>query len=257
MDNRPIGIMDSGIGGLTVARVLKEKYPKESIVFIGDTENNPYGERSAENITELAEKIKKFLIKKDVKMIIIACNTITFNVPQYFYSGDVPIVGMSLNIPKFTQNKDITVFATPATINLHVHKNIISKNSPHLEVQEAACIGLAHAIEENKSAEELENMLRNIIFKNRFSETEVGIYACTHYPLMQDIFKKVWKKTIFWDPAESTIKEAVKILDQENKRANMHITDEFYFTKEAERARNIVEKIFGKEILIKNINLGC
>lgn len=84
MDNRPIGIMDSGVGGLTVARVLRQKYPEESIIFIGDTANNPYGERTSHEINVLAEKMKKFLISKNVKMIIIACNTITFNVQKIF-----------------------------------------------------------------------------------------------------------------------------------------------------------------------------
>ncbi len=87
MDNRPIGIMDSGIGGLTVARVLHEKYWKERIVFIGDTARNPYGERTAEEIEEFAEEMKEFLLAKNVKMILIACNTISFNVSKAYYDA--------------------------------------------------------------------------------------------------------------------------------------------------------------------------
>lgn len=98
MDNRPIGIMDSGVGGLTVARVLHEKYPKESIIFLGDSLRNPYGERTRDEIARFAGEIKDFLIKKDVKMIIIACNTISFNVYPSFLEGPVPVVKMSLDI---------------------------------------------------------------------------------------------------------------------------------------------------------------
>ena len=99
MDNRPIGIMDSGIGGLTVARVLHEKYRKERIVFIGDTARNPYGERTAEEIEAFAGEMKEFLLAKNVKMILIACNTISFNVSKAYYDAAVPIVGMSSDVP--------------------------------------------------------------------------------------------------------------------------------------------------------------
>lgn len=257
MDNRPIGIMDSGVGGLTVARILKEKYPKESIVFIGDTANNPYGERTPENITELAENLKNFLIEKNVKMIIIACNTITFNVPKSFYDEKIPIVGMSLEFPKFENAKDITVFATPATINLHVHKNSLNKNNSNLKIQEIACEGLAHAIEENISKNEIKNMLISIINKTKFKDTDIGVYACTHYPLIQDIFKEIWEKTLFWDPAENTIENAIKILNKKNIRAEKFIKNEFYFTKDANRAETVISRFFGKDVFVKNINLGC
>lgn len=90
MDNRPIGIMDSGIGGLTVARVLHETYPKEGIVFLGDTKRNPYGERSRDDIVRFSFAIKDFLKEHQVKMILIACNTISFNVPPAFLKGISP-----------------------------------------------------------------------------------------------------------------------------------------------------------------------
>lgn len=98
MDNRAVGVMDSGVGGLTVARVLAEKYPKEGIVFLGDTARNPYGERPVEEIVRFSEAIKDFLLKKDVKMILVACNTISFNVPPSFLEGDVPVIKMSMNV---------------------------------------------------------------------------------------------------------------------------------------------------------------
>ena len=85
MDNRPIGIMDSGVGGLTVARYLKKKYPDEGIVFIGDTAHNPYGDKTKEEITTLASSLRDYLLKKQVKMIIVGCNTISFNAAPSFF----------------------------------------------------------------------------------------------------------------------------------------------------------------------------
>lgn len=127
MDNRAVGVMDSGVGGLTVARVLAEKYPKEGIVFLGDTARNPYGERPVEEIVRFSEAIKDFLLKKDVKMILVACNTISFNVPPSFLEGDVPVIKMSMNVALPEDAEKIAVFATPATISAHSHKSILQR----------------------------------------------------------------------------------------------------------------------------------
>ena len=91
MDNRFIGIMDSGVGGLTVAKYIKENYPLEGIIFIGDTLHNPYGSLSPENIALYAERLKQFLLQQNIKMLIIGCNTISFNTPSSFYEEDIPV----------------------------------------------------------------------------------------------------------------------------------------------------------------------
>ena len=118
MDNRPIGIMDSGVGGLTVACVLKEKYPNEKFIFIGDTARNPYGNKSPEEVTFFAEEMKAFLAGKQVKMIIAACNTITFSVPPSFFEGKIPVIGMSLDFPELESVNHLAVIGTPMTICL-------------------------------------------------------------------------------------------------------------------------------------------
>lgn len=257
MDNRPIGIMDSGVGGLTVARVLRQKYPEESIIFIGDTANNPYGERTSHEINVLAGKMKKFLISKNVKMIIIACNTITFNVQKNFYDEKIPIEGMSLDLSHFENAGSITVFATPATINLHIHKNKIKEKFPNSKIEEMPCEGLAHAIEENNSREKITEILKKIMEKRKISPADIGIFACTHYPLVEDVFKKIWNKTKFWDPAESTVENFMKKLKKENKKSESYTEDLFYFTENAERAEILVKKFFGNKVSVKNIKLGC
>lgn len=129
MDNRPIGIMDSGIGGLTVARVLHETYPEEGIVFLGDTKRNPYGERSRDDIVRFSFAIKDFLKEHQVKMILIACNTISFNVPPAFFEEDIPVIKMSMEVKLPEDAKHFAVFATPATIATHAHKAYFQKNT--------------------------------------------------------------------------------------------------------------------------------
>ena len=163
MDNRAVGVMDSGVGGLTVARVLAEKYPKEGIVFLGDTARNPYGERPVEEIVRFSEAIKDFLLKKDVKMILVACNTISFNVPPSFLEGDVPVIKMSMNVALPEDAKKIAVFATPATISAHSHKKYLAKAHPEVETVEIPCEGLAAAIERNEDKNSIRALLQSIL----------------------------------------------------------------------------------------------
>ena len=163
MDNRAVGVMDSGVGGLTVARVLAEKYPKEGIVFLGDTARNPYGERPVEEIVRFSEAIKDFLLKKDVKMILVACNTISFNVPPSFLEGDVPVIKMSMNVALPEDAKKIAVFATPATISAHSHKKYLAKAHPEVETVEIPCEGLGAAIERIEDKNSIRALLQSIL----------------------------------------------------------------------------------------------
>ncbi len=94
VDHRPIGVLDSGVGGLTVARELRNYLPNESIIYIGDNKNVPYGNRTEEEIAELARSMIDFLIQKDVKLVVVACNTVSTIIDKYFSDYDIPIVNI-------------------------------------------------------------------------------------------------------------------------------------------------------------------
>ena len=245
MDNRPIGVMDSGIGGLTVARVLHEAYPKESIVFLGDSARNPYGERSAEEIRHFAEGIKQFLISQHVKMILIACNTISFNVLPDFFDSEVPIVKMSMDVTIPETAKEVGVFATPATISTHVHKTYLEKKYPHIHVVEIPCDGLAAAIEQSEE----ENIISGLVEKAAKEYHALGIdtalWSCTHYPLVKDVFQKVLPKVHFLDPAYPTVEAGMDILRREDGLGEEKGQDVFYFTDSLDHAAPVVHRIFG------------
>ena len=256
MDNRAVGVMDSGVGGLTVARVLAEKYPKEGIIFLGDTARNPYGERPVEEIVRFSEAIKDFLLKKDVKMILVACNTISFNVPPSFLEGDVPVIKMSMNVALPEDAKKIAVFATPATISAHSHKKYLAKAHPEVETVEIPCEGLAAAIERNEDKNSIRALLQSILKEYDTQGADTALLACTHFPLVEDVFKEVLSGVRFLDPALPTVEDGMKILREKGALADKKGEKHFYFTAGEDRAAGLVNKIFGMETVEKAHLLG-
>lgn len=245
MDRRPIGICDSGVGGITVARVLHELYPRESLLFLGDSARNPYGDKPPEVISAMAEELKQFLLRQNVKMIIAACNTITFNVPPSFYEGDVPVQGMCLSLPE-TAEGGISVFATPATIRTHRYRDFIRKRWPKADIREIPFDGLAAAIEQKRPKEELMVMIRETIAQFHVPDKGQAILACTHYPLVKDLFCKALPHTAFHDPALATVRAAMERLEAQDALTDTAGSSVFYFTKGAENAKALVQPLFGQ-----------
>lgn len=256
MDNRPIGVMDSGVGGLTVAKVLHERYPDEGIVFLGDSKRNPYGERSREEIGRFAGEIKEFLLSKNVKMIIIACNTISFNVPPSFTEGLVPVVKMSLDIDLPGETKKLGIFATPASIRTHAHKNYLEKKFPHVELVEVPCDGVAAAIEQGKEENFISSLVLEAAKEYHALGIDAGYWACTHYPLAPEAFRKALPGVPFIDPALPTVEKGMDILKASDALAGEKGTSHFYFTDELTHAAPLVQRLFGPVTVEKTNLLG-
>lgn len=247
MDDRPVGVMDSGVGGLTVASVLRRKYPAESIVYIGDSARNPYGERPAEEIARFAGEMKAFLLKKHVKAIVVACNTITFNTPPSFYEGPVPVVGMSADFSALPKARKVAVFATPASIAAHSHRRGVARALPEAEIREVPCDGLANAIEMGVPDATVTEIIRRCIEAYHAEGAEAAVLGCTHYPLKRQLFEALMPGTYFLDPAEATVDEAMKRLAAEDALSSRREEDEFYFTAGAEEASRLVSEVFGEK----------
>jgi glutamate racemase len=255
MNNQPIGIMDSGIGGLTVARELHRKYPNENIIFIGDNARNPYGERTAKEIISFAEELKRFLLSQNVKMILVACNTISFTVPQAFYEDRVPIIPMSLDLPNLDGVGEIAVFATPATIARHIHKKQIESLEPNIKIDEVPCAGLAHAIEMNASDAEKKKLLHDAVKMYHAGNASVGWLACTHYPLITSVFDESLPNCRFYDPAEPTVKKGMDLLKDKDSLAEKGGSCSFCFTGSIEFSEPLCHRFFGENAAVKKIEL--
>ncbi len=256
MNRDPVGIMDSGIGGLTVAAEFRRVLPGEPVLYIGDTARNPYGEKTPEEIRTYAQEVKEFLLTRHVKMIIIACNTITLNVFPEFYEGTVPVIGMSLDFSSLPDTGRIGIFATPASIACHSHREALAAACPHAEIIEIPCGGLAHAIETGESEDRIGEMIRRLIVQYQADGLDAGIFGCTHYPLMRRVFERVLPQTVFFDPARGTAQTALKVLKAGDALSGTPGVERYCFTAGADRAAVWVHRLFGDRLTVEKTTVA-
>ena len=200
MDTRPIGIFDSGLGGLTAVRALVQAAPWESFVFFGDTKNAPYGDRSAEDIRALSRRNVRFLRTLDVKAVLAACNTSTANALPLLEAdcADIPVVG-ALE-PSAAQAADVSrsgrigVIATAATVRSGAYERAILARRPDARVTAVACPRLVPLIESGRVSaedEELTDALEEYLSPLVDAGTDAVILGCTHYPLVRDAIRRL------------------------------------------------------------------
>ena len=203
MDNRPIGMFDSGVGGLTVYKEVKKQLPNESIVYLGDTKRFPYGSKSKESIIELTKQGIDFLIRQNVKLIVIACGTATSQALEEvknLYS--VPIIGIIDSTVEYLEEKyrnnknaEIGIIATTGTIKSNGWQNKIKELIPSAKIKAKGCPLLAPMAEEGWT----DNQIARLTIKEYLIEMkkiDTLILGCTHYPLFQKIIKKEMGKRV-------------------------------------------------------------
>lgn len=217
MDNRPIGIFDSGIGGMTVYRQLKKILPNENYIYLADTLNSPYGDKSTEELNKLVDSNINFLMDQDVKSIVVACNTAsTLDLESKMREFNIPIFDvLQAGIESLEDENKVIVAATKATVESGKYEDGIRFNHHDTEVIQVACPKIAPSIE----FEDLENeYIQNIVdgyFKG-FEDQKIDslIMACTHYPIWEEYFQKALPETKMIDPAKrmaEDVKESLKI----------------------------------------------
>lgn len=191
MDNRPIGMFDSGCGGLNVLKEYIKKLPNEDFIYYGDTAHLPYGDKSPSTILKYSEEIVEFLIDKNVKMIVIACGTasaISYKFLKNKYS--IEIKNIIEPAVKSLKDTNIGVIATKATINSNAWENTILKVHPYAKVTSVACPLFVPLIEEGF----IENPATDFIVREylkKFDDKKISslILGCTHYPLLKEKIK--------------------------------------------------------------------
>lgn len=239
MNNNAIGIFDSGVGAFSVLNKLVDIMPNENYIYFGDSGHNPYGQRTVDDLQNLCSKIVEFLIKKNVKCIVIACNTATVAALDYLKKKyEIPIIGVispgAKEAIKATKNKKIGICATMFTAKTHGYLNEINKisnNDNSIKVYEEGSINLANIIENGfEYNEKNDSIIKE--FTTRFTDDiDTLILGCTHYPLVQDIFEKYFKGTIV-DPATQTALETKQLLEKDDKITDNknNFTVEYYIT---------------------------
>lgn len=194
MNTKPIGVFDSGIGGLTVLKQLEELLPKENFIYLGDTLNFPYGEKSKEEIIKISKKNIEYLINQDVKLIIIACGTATsqsIDVMKEIFN--IPIIGIIEPTVEHVKNKNIKeigVIATTGTIKSKAWEVNLKNKIPNIEIFCQACPVLASLAEEGK-AKSKESLDAIHSYMQIFKDNNIKdiILGCTHYPIYDEIIR--------------------------------------------------------------------
>ena len=253
MSKNPIGIFDSGIGGLTIAHAIKNKLPNESLIYFGDTKHLPYGEKSEQAIKDYSLKIAEFLKKNNCKAIIIACNSASSTAYYHIKKNinSIPIYNVIDPIVSFISkkyfNKKIGVIGTKATIQSGIYKNKLLEKNSSLSVASLETPLLAPMIEEGFFNQEISStIIKNYLNDKKLDKIDILVLACTHYPLIQNEIISFYNKIDVIDSSEiiaDYIHEELyksKLLNQANKpKFNFIISN---FTESFSKSANVFFK---------------
>jgi glutamate racemase len=255
----PIGIFDSGIGGLTVARAVMKAMPAEDIVYFGDTARVPYGVKSTETVREYALQITDFLLKKPVKMILIACNTVAAAAEDAIRarSGDVPVLGVVTAGAQATAGISIThnligVIGTLSTIGSGAYEKALKDVHPNLPVFSKACPLLVPLAEEGWTDNDVANQTVAIYLEDfKRQKLDALILGCTHYPLFRTNIENFMDQDGLQiiDSADSIAALAKKKLkDSEEANSDHTGTLQCYVSDKPQRFQQLAERFLGQPI---------
>ena len=249
----PIGVFDSGVGGLTVLSELMKLFPEEHFVYLGDTANNPYGNRTPEEIILLTQDLVRKLDAMPVKLMVIACNTITVTpglLEAIQRETDVPIVPMSRGAEmalQVSKVKKIGIMATVATIVSHSHEEILLSKDKEVMVVEAPCPDLAGLIEQGHvESDVVLAAVKEYIEPLQAAKVDTVILGCTHFPIIEPLLQQVTAGSmVFINPASEMGEEVGTLLEAENLKSQSGEkgTVTIYFTAAAERGQKMAEKL--------------
>lgn len=259
--NAPIGVFDSGIGGMTVVRELISQLPSEQIIYYGDTARVPYGNKSPETILGYSLQIAKFLQSKGVKAILIACNTASAIALEALQRElDIPVAGVvepgACAAAAATQNGKIGVIATRATISSGIYESYLKKTNPDIEIFKQPCPLFVPLVEEGWIDDEVTDIvihryLDGLVEKN----IDALVLGCTHYPLLRErIQAAVGNGITLVNPAYESAKAFKQLLEERGLlcSSQKHAPHSFYVSDSVDKFRSFANSIMGFEILDEN-----
>jgi glutamate racemase len=251
-----IGVFDSGIGGLTVLHKIIETLPNENTVYLGDTARAPYGTKSVETVRRYSFENARFLLEKDVKLVVVACNTSTAIALMRLRDGlSIPVVGVIdpgvRAAIKSTRNKKIGVIGTEATIQSGAYTRALKESDPVIEVYSRACPLFVPLVEEGWTDNEVAEMtVKAYLSSLKQSGIDTLILGCTHYPLLKRAIRNFVGSTVrLVDSAEETAKEVESAL---NKDALIRKSGEgvhsFFVTDAPDRFIKVGRRFLGEKV---------
>lgn len=261
---QPIGVFDSGVGGLTVAKEIKRILPNENMIYFGDTKHLPYGEKSREAIIGYVTKITMFLLEKNCKAIVIACNSATANALKEvleLVGNRIPVIDVINPVAEkvaFEIHTNVGVIATKATVNSGLYRKSIRKHNKFIKVDELATPLLVPAIEEGfKNHPITHSIIYNYLSNSKLKNIETLILGCTHYPILLDEIKQYYGNRVRVIDSPNIVANQLKHILEKHHLLNITTkpTYEFYLSDITKNFEKTSKKFFGKSIELKHIVL--
>ena len=261
--NLPIGIFDSGVGGLTVYKALHERLPNERFVYLGDTARVPYGTKSLATVERYAVENSKFLEAHGIKLLVVACNTASaLALPAIRKAIKVPVIGViepgSRAAVEIAQDKNIGVIATEATVQSHAYAKAIAAMGASGEVIERACPLFVALAEEGWAESEVARTVARDYLHDFIQTPPVAlVLGCTHYPILRDVISDtVGREVTLIDSGAATARDVESLLESTDlthgdtlglyqERQLCDDLDHFYVTDAAERFAKVAERFLG------------
>ncbi|MCC6298537.1 MAG: glutamate racemase [Anaerolineales bacterium] len=218
--NNPVGVFDSGVGGLSVLRAIRERTPNESVIYFGDQAHIPYGPRSMEQIRSFSEAITNFLLQHQAKIIVVACNTASAAALKYLRDkfSEVQFVGMEPAVKpaaEHTRTGKVGVLATPTTFQGALYASVVERFANGVDLFQNTCDGLVQQIERgNLYGAETRTILQEALQPMLAENIDTVVLGCTHYPFVIPIIQEiVGEKVRVIDPAPAVARQAERLLE--------------------------------------------
>ncbi len=264
LSNLPIGIFDSGVGGLTVYRALHEHLPNERFVYLGDTARVPYGTKSLATVERYAVENAQFLAARGIKLLVVACNTASaLALPAIRQALDIDAVGVigpgARAAVASSSGKRIGVIATESTVQSGAYTQAIQKADPNAAVIERACPLFVPLAEEGWANEDVARSVAETYLKDLCSSIDTLVLGCTHYPILKSVIQEsVGAQVELIDSGEATAREVKSLLKEKGLAGSSSGTgalerqlcddlDHFYVTDAAERFARVAERFLGSK----------
>lgn len=217
----PIGVFDSGVGGISVLRELVARMPGENYIFFGDSKHAPYGTKTLQEVQELTRADARLLISQDVKALVVACNTATsaaINILREEYA-DMPVIGIEPALKPAVRIKEhpcVLVMATPMTLREEKFRALMQKFETDAEILTLPCPGLVEFVERGElDGAELEHFLRELFAPYQTKQVDCVVLGCTHYPFVRGMIRRVLGDSVMiFDGGEGTARETQRRLKE-------------------------------------------
>jgi len=263
--NSPIGVFDSGVGGLSVLRAMRGQMPAENLIYFGDQAHVPYGPRPMEQIQGFSEGITRFLLDKGSKLIVVACNTASAAALKYLrgrFPG-VPFVGMEPAVKpaaETTQTGRVGVLATPATFQGALYASVVERFGSGVELFQHTCPGLVARIEKGDLASKVTRaILEDVLNPMLEHDIDTVVLGCTHYPFVIPLIQEIVGEHVrVVDPAPAVSRQARRLLEADglvNESAAPGRL-EFYTSGDAGAMENLLPKLLGESAEVKPVGWG-